>query len=75
MDLGQNVASIDDSGLKVAFSLGRETDASAYNIAKDPKERVRLPIGDFPVQLEALIKYRTYQSHIVYQYDASVRAK
>ena len=72
--LGDHLSLVSKNLLKVCIPLNSEEDAYAYDLAKDPGETIKLRAEDYPDELEALLKFRNYQSRIVQDYDQSMRS-
>jgi Sulfatase len=52
-----------------------DDEAEAYNLAKDPRERLPLNEQRFPAQIQALLEYHNYQKHIVENYNSGILAR
>jgi hypothetical protein len=68
------VTFINTSLNKVCICLP-DDDASAYNLAKDPHERLPLNENRYPEQIMALLKFCNYQKQMVDDYNAGILAR
>jgi arylsulfatase A-like enzyme len=57
--------------VSVCFNLD---DARAFDLAKDPGEKFPLNEFDFPDEIEAILKFRTFQSEMVPNYNKALLA-
>lgn len=67
------VTAIGRDGSKVSLTA-RLQSAYAYNLAKDPNETIRLPVANFPLSFDALLKFRNYQSIVLPAYSEAVKS-
>ncbi len=72
--LGDHLSLVSNNQLKVSIPFETEEEAYAYDLSKDPGETVRLRAENYPDQLEALVKFRNYQSRVVEDYHNSMKS-
>ena len=65
------VTAINQQMNKVSVSFNKD-DVEAFNLAKDPGEKLPLNENHFQGQIDAIIKFRNYQSRLVDIYNQSI---
>ncbi|MFZ1073979.1 MAG: sulfatase-like hydrolase/transferase [Verrucomicrobiia bacterium] len=66
------ISAISRKMTKVTVCFNRDA-VTAYDLAKDPGEKLPLNEERFPEQVEAIIKFRNYQSRMIDSYNQSLR--
>jgi phosphoglycerol transferase MdoB-like AlkP superfamily enzyme len=66
-----NISAISEQMKKVSISFN-SGNVTAFDLAKDPKEQAPLDENHFPEQIEAIIKFRNFQSRMIETYNQSI---
>jgi hypothetical protein len=66
------ISAISRKMTKVTVCFNRDA-VTAYDLAKDPGEKLPLNEERFPELVEAIIKFRNYQSRMIDSYNQSLR--
>ncbi len=70
---GEYIAALSPQMIKVIIGFN-ENYFGAYNLGKDPAENFPLDEKQFPVQAEAVIKFRNYQARMIDSYNQAILA-
>jgi hypothetical protein len=71
--LAEYMSTVDNhlNKVSIGFEHGR---VYAYNLARDPGEMLPLTEDPFQAHLEAIVKFRNYQTHLINTYNAAIRS-
>ncbi len=67
-----SVTAIDTGGVKLSASFKNNT-CYAYDLARNPRETLRLSVVNYPEQMDALLKFHNYQQRTFAEYNRSAQ--